>query len=199
VHIIAPSSIRCVIFQEIGFMRFRDLINASLAVGAVLTLGGTSPAQAQALSAKECHQKFKDAKESKTLSGQSYKEFKAAQCGAASTTATQASMTPSDRAAASSAPASTPPAQATPTSTAPATTAAPGAGIASKPTAIASGNVVFPGSIGAQYGKLSAGKARMKTCLDQYNANKTTGGNGSLKWIQKGGGYYSECNSKLKN
>ena len=38
----------------------------------------------------------------------------------------------------------------------------------------------------------------MHTCLDQYNANKTGGGNGDLKWIQKGGGYYSECNKRLK-
>jgi hypothetical protein len=44
----------------------------------------------------------------------------------------------------------------------------------------------------------SAGKARMHTCLDQYNANKATNANGGLKWIQKGGGYYSECNKQLK-
>jgi hypothetical protein len=39
----------------------------------------------------------------------------------------------------------------------------------------------------------------MHTCLDQYNANKTSNGNGSLKWIPKGGGYYSECNKRLKS
>ena len=44
----------------------------------------------------------------------------------------------------------------------------------------------------------SAGKARMHTCLDQYNANKANNGNGGLNWIQKGGGYYSECNKRLK-
>jgi hypothetical protein len=38
----------------------------------------------------------------------------------------------------------------------------------------------------------------MHTCVDQYNANKATNGNGGLKWIQKGGGYYSECTKKLK-
>jgi hypothetical protein len=38
----------------------------------------------------------------------------------------------------------------------------------------------------------------MHTCLDQYNTNKTGTGNGGLKWIQKGGGYYSECNKRLK-
>ena len=44
----------------------------------------------------------------------------------------------------------------------------------------------------------SAGKARMQTCLDQYRANKVNGGNGGLKWIEKGGGYYSECKKRLK-
>ena len=35
----------------------------------------------------------------------------------------------------------------------------------------------------------TAGKARLHTCVDQYNANKTTNANGDLKWIEKGGGY----------
>ena len=39
----------------------------------------------------------------------------------------------------------------------------------------------------------------MQTCLAQYKANKATNGNGGLKWIQKGGGYYSECNTRLKS
>ena len=39
---------------------------------------------------------------------------------------------------------------------------------------------------------------RFHTCLDQYHANAANGGNGGLKWIQKGGGYYSECNKQLK-
>jgi hypothetical protein len=38
----------------------------------------------------------------------------------------------------------------------------------------------------------------MHTCLDQYTANKTTNGNGGMRWIEKGGGYYSECNRRLK-
>ena len=38
----------------------------------------------------------------------------------------------------------------------------------------------------------------MHTCLDQYNANKVASANGGLKWIEKGGGYYSECNKRLK-
>jgi hypothetical protein len=61
-----------------------------------------------------------------------------------------------------------------------------------------SGGAVFPGSVSSKYSSESAGKARMHTCLDQYNANKANNGNGGLNWIQKGGGYYSQCNAKLK-
>ena len=60
------------------------------------------------------------------------------------------------------------------------------------------GNAVFPSSIDPKYSKESAGKGRMHTCVDQYNANKATNANGGMKWIQKGGGYYSECNKRLK-
>ncbi|MDB5606389.1 MAG: hypothetical protein JWP25_3289, partial [Bradyrhizobium sp.] len=60
------------------------------------------------------------------------------------------------------------------------------------------GNAVYPSAVDPKYSKESAGKGRMHTCVDQYNANKASNGNGGLKWIQKGGGYYSECNKKLK-
>jgi len=60
------------------------------------------------------------------------------------------------------------------------------------------GSAVYPTAVAPKYEKEPAGKARMHTCLDQYNANKATNGNGGLKWIQKGGGYYSECNKQLK-
>jgi hypothetical protein len=43
-----------------------------------------------------------------------------------------------------------------------------------------------------------AGVARMHTCLDQYNANKVAEANGGLHWIQIGGGYYTQCNERLK-
>jgi hypothetical protein len=49
-----------------------------------------------------------------------------------------------------------------------------------------------------KYSKETAGKGRMHTCVDQYNANKAANANGGMKWIEKGGGYYSECNKKLK-
>jgi hypothetical protein len=57
---------------------------------------------------------------------------------------------------------------------------------------------VFPAAISPKYAHEKPAKARQKTCLDQYNANKATNANGGLKWIQKGGGYWSECNKRLK-
>ena len=62
----------------------------------------------------------------------------------------------------------------------------------------ASGPAVFPTKIDPKYASEKPGKQREKTCLDQYNANKATNANGGLKWIMKGGGYYSECNKRLK-
>jgi len=70
---------------------------------------------------------------------------------------------------------------------------------AEAPAPSAKSNAVFPTAVSPNYSKESAGKARMHTCLDQYKANKASNGNGGLKWIQKGGGYYSECNKRLKS
>ena len=78
--------------------------------------------------------------------------------------------------------------------------AAPAATTAAAPAATpaASGSAVFPSAIAPKYSNESAGKARRLTCLDQYRANKATNGNGGLRWIQKGGGYWSEGDKQLK-
>lgn len=60
-------------------------------------------------------------------------------------------------------------------------------------------NPVFPAKIPAEFAALPAGRARMKACVAQYNANKENGGNAGLKWIQKGGGYWPQCNARLKD
>src|SRR5262249_15048493 len=55
--------------------------------------------------------------------------------------------------------------------------AAPGAGAPAPTPATApkaTGNAVFPTAVSPKYSSESAGKARMHTCLDQYNANKAT-------------------------
>ena len=60
------------------------------------------------------------------------------------------------------------------------------------------GPAVFPSAVDPKYSKETAGKARMHTCVDQWKANKAANTTGGMKWIQKGGGYCSECNKKLK-
>nr|WP_091839429.1 hypothetical protein [Bosea lupini] len=131
---------------------------------------------ALALSMKECSTKYNAAKTGNTLGGQSWNDFRKAQCGDAAT-----------------------PAAATTAATAAPATAAPTKPVASAPAKpVAAGNVVFPSKVDPKYSTLSAGKQRFKTCNDQYDANKANGGNGELKWIQKGGGYYSQCNARLK-
>ena len=57
---------------------------------------------------------------------------------------------------------------------------------------------VFPAAIAPKYSGETPDKARTLTCADQFTANKATNGNGSLKWIDKDGGYYAECVSRLK-
>jgi hypothetical protein len=57
---------------------------------------------------------------------------------------------------------------------------------------------VFPTMIAPKYSGTAPDKARTLTCADQFNANKATNGNGGLKWIEKSGGYYGECVSRLK-
>jgi hypothetical protein len=72
---------------------------------------------------------------------------------------------------------------------------------AAEPSAkpVRAGKVVYPREVAPKYAGETPGKARMHTCVDQYNANKTSGANGRLKWISKGGGYFSECNKRLKS
>ena len=122
---------------------------------------------------KECSAKYQAAKAAGTLGGQNWRDFRKAECGAGAS------------AAAPTAPPSTGGPATAPTA-APATAQRP------------AGNAVFPTAISPKYSNESAGRARMHTCLDQYNANKTSNGNGGLRWIQKGGGYYSECTKQLK-
>jgi len=149
---------------------------AAICAGAVLAAIAMQGTSAQALSMTECSAKYKAAKDAGTLNGMKWNDFRKAQCG-------------SDAAAPAAAPA-------------PATASAPPAAPAPKPAPApapaATGNAVFPSAVDSKYSKESAGKARMETCLDQYKANKAGNGNGGLKWIQKGGGYYSECNKRLK-
>lgn len=134
---------------------------------------------AQALSMSECSAKYKAAQTAGTLNGQKWNDFRKAECGA--DTSAVPAATPAAPKTAEAKPATMPKTTTTPAAT---------------PASI--GNATFPAAVDPKYAKETAGKARMHTCVDQYNANKAGTGNGGLKWIQKGGGYYSECTKKLK-
>jgi hypothetical protein len=60
------------------------------------------------------------------------------------------------------------------------------------------GAPTFPRAVSAKFAELRPAQARQKTCSAQYQANKSTGGNAGLNWFEKGGGYWSQCNKKLK-
>lgn len=66
------------------------------------------------------------------------------------------------------------------------------------PTKLAEAKAVFPKAIDPKYANEKPGRARLHTCRDQYHANKANNANGGMKWITKGGGYYSLCNKALK-
>jgi len=55
---------------------------------------------------------------------------------------------------------------------------------------------IFPATVSRKYSGEGAGRARLLTCRDQYEANKAAGIT-EPKWTQEGGGYYSECNKRL--
>jgi hypothetical protein len=78
------------------------------------------------------------------------------------------------------------------------TEAAASTGQAATTAAPAGKAPVFPAAVDRKYASEPARTARMHSCLDQYRANKPKGDNGGLNWIQKGGGYYSQCSKHLK-
>ena len=154
-------------------MTIRAKLLCAAALSGFVAFAATAPAQA--LTMQECSAKYQAAKSGGTLSGMKWNEFRKTQCGAEATP--------------TAAPAAAPAAPVETRTRAAAPAAAP---------AMPSGPAIFPMAVNQKYAQESAGKARMHTCLEQYNANKATNANGGMKWIQKGGGYYSECNKRLK-
>jgi hypothetical protein len=154
-------------------MKIHRVVAGACVLAGVLSFAGG----AQALTMKECSAKYKEAQTAGTLKGQKWNDFRKAECGADATAAPAAAK-----------PAATAAAKTEKTEKTEKTAAKPAA----------SGPAVFPTAVSPKYSKESAGKARMHTCLDQYNANKSSNGNGGLTWIMKDGGYYSQCNKRLK-
>lgn len=160
---------------------FRVLgITSAIALAAALGLPATP---AEALTMKECGAKYQTAKEANKLNGMKWNDFRKAEC--ADDDASEADAAAAEKEEAKPAP----------TATKQTTTEKPSAAPAAKPKAAAAGG--FPTEVSAKYANETPGKARMHTCLDQYRANKDSGAQ-QAKWIEKGGGYYSQCNAKLK-
>lgn len=167
-------------FRQASFRSASALVLA----GAVAFISLGSAAHAESVM-KQCGEKWQAAKAAGTTGGMSYLQF-SSKC--------RAELKAQPAAPAAAAPA----APAAPAAAAPAAPAMPRAAAPAPAAPAAAGAPVFPSAINPAYSNQSPGTARRKTCDDQYKANKATGGNAGLKWIQKGGGYYSECNKKLK-
>jgi len=159
------------------------LCAAAMCAGIALS---AAPASAQNRM-KTCNDEWNAMKANNTVGDKKYADFRK-EC-LARTAATPSAETPATT------PATTPAAPPAAKPAAPPKSAA----VPAKPAApAAAGEPVFPSAVSPKYSTETAGKARMHTCLDQYNENKAGSGNGGLNWIQKGGGYYSECNKRLK-
>jgi len=160
-------------------MKWNDFRKTECAAGAsaaadttkpATTKAAAAPAEGKGLTMAECSTKYQAAKTANTLKGQKWNDFRKAECGAA---ASDDDSVP----APSEANYTKEPAQ---------------------PTTAAPKGVTFPSAISPKYASETPGKGRMHTCLDQYYVLKDANALGGLKWIQKGGGFYSLCNAKLK-
>ena len=159
---------------------------AALAGMALLGFLAVSPAQA--LSSHDCSVKFKAAQDSGKVGDMKYADFRKLNCGS--------DMTMDSPIVLSNVPTTT---SAEDNSGEPTITNTEHSAEPAAPTTRAPRGVVFPKAIDKKYASESAGKQRMHTCLDQYYANKKADTLGGLRWIQKGGGYYSLCNARLKS
>ena len=166
-----------------------SVLSGCCAIAICFGLFAVAPASAQNR-LKACNDEWNAMKANNTVGDKKYADFRK-ECLAR----TAASPTGGDTAAPG---ATTPTAPATaPKAPARTRTAAPTTAPATAP-ATGSGDAVFPTAVSPKYSSELAGRARMHTCRDQYHENKASNANGGLIWIEKGGGYYSECNKHLK-
>lgn len=156
---------------------FQVPLGGRLLLAAAVLLVPASAAFAQDGSMKACGEKWQAAKAANATNGATWPKF-LAECRAAA-----------------AAPASAQQPVATP---APQAAAKPNAGAAPPADGKGRATPVFPAAVSAKFADLRPAQARQKTCSEQYQANKTTDSNGGLRWLEKGGGYWSLCNRKLK-
>jgi len=119
----------------------------------------------------------------RTLGGQKWNDFRKAQCGGR-------------RYSGHACRGARPPRPATPAAPKEAKKEAAPAAAPAAPMPV--GNAVFPTAVDPKYAQEKPGLAREHTCADQWKANKAANTTGGMKWNAKGGGYYSECNKRLK-
>ncbi|UVC16723.1 hypothetical protein [Mesorhizobium onobrychidis] len=141
------------------------------AAAAATTKAAATVNAGNGLSRADCSAKYQAAKTGNTLNGMKWNDFRMSQCGADGSD--QDTVPAADQASLTSHP--------------------------ETPTVTAPQGVTFPKAISTKYSSESPAKARMHTCRDQYHANKEADTLGGLKWIQKGGGFYSLCNAALKS
>jgi hypothetical protein len=164
----------------------RAKVVCAVAVSGFAMLMAAMPAEA--LTMQECSAKYKAAQTAGTLNGQKWNDFRKAECGS------DAAATPA------AAPVAAPAAPAAPKAaeTKPAAAPKPAAAAPVAAPATPVGNAVFPNAVDPKYASEKPGLAREHTCADQWKANKAANTTGGMKWNAKGGGYYSECNKRLK-
>ncbi|HEY4191076.1 MAG TPA: hypothetical protein VGM46_00375 [Mesorhizobium sp.] len=165
-------------------MKWNDFRKSECAAGASAAVEDTQPTKAKAstkaadtatsggagLSMAECSTKYQAAKSGGTLNGMKWNDFRKASCGTG--VSDDDTVPAADEASYTSEP--------------------------EAPKVKAPKGVKFPSSVSTKFSSETPGKARMHTCLEQYYANKDSDALGGLKWIQKGGGFYSLCNARLK-
>jgi len=175
-----PGAIRCTLITlgRDACLAYRRRVSMLVRIICRIALFGLSVcaagASAQALTAKECSAKYKVAQQAGALGAMTWSDFRKAQCGGEATAQPVAAI---------AAGTSANPLKPTPPPS---------------PAAMPAATAVFPRTVSPNYASEKPGAARLHTCRDQYQANKTSGGNAGLPWMKKGGGYYSECSKRLK-
>ena len=163
-------------------MTIQAKILGAIAVSGLAALAMTS--QANALTAQECSAKYQAAKTAGTLGGQKWNDFRKAQCGADATAAPRPPL-PLQRLR--------PPRRRKPPRKKP----------GRKPRRLRRPpHRQAPRSIRTpSIRNIPRRPPARRACTPAWISTTPTrpaNANGGLKWIQKGGGYYSECTKKLK-
>jgi hypothetical protein len=134
---------------------------------------------------KVCGDKWRAVREAETAAGVTWPQY-LSRCRAQAASAPAAVAPP-----ASAPPVSTQPAAPEPREPRRRVAAAP-------PSGPGEARIVFPHDVAARHASERPALARQRTCADQFRANKAEGSNAGLRWIEKGGGYWSRCNAHLK-